>query len=62
MCEDCELSVVNNEQSPVALANDNWMGYVQDWVYEEEVIWMDKKLASPHWTGLTDFTIGAKGQ
>ena len=47
---------------PVSLANDNWVGYVQDWVYEQEVTWMEKTLASPHWTGFTVFTIGAKGQ
>ena len=49
-------------KSPVSLANDNWIGYVQDWVYEQEVTWMEKTVASPHWTGLTVFTIGAKGQ
>ena len=62
ICTDCRLCLSHNMKSPVSLANDNWVGYVQDWVYEQEVTWMEKTVSSPHWTGLTVFTIGAKGQ
>ena len=44
------------------LADDNWIGYVQEWVYEQEVTWIENTVSSPHWTGLAVFTIGAKGQ
>ena len=62
VCTDCRLCLSRNEKSPVSLANDNWVGYVQGWVYEQEVTWMEKIVSSPHWTGLTVFTIGATGQ
>ena len=60
VCTTCRLCLSQNMKSPVSLANDNWIGYVQDWVYEQEVTWMEKTVASPHWTGFTVFTIGAK--
>ena len=62
ICTDCQLCLSRNQKSPVSLANDNWVGYVPGWVYEQEVTWMEKTVSSPHWTGLTVFTIGAKGQ
>ena len=52
----------SNKKSPVGLTNDNWVGYAQNWIYDQEVTWMEKTVSSPHWTGLTVFTIGAKGQ
>ena len=43
--------------------NDNWWGYVDAWIYEQEVTWMEKTVATPFWTGLTVFSIGMrKGQ
>ena len=62
MCKDCRLCMRNNKKSPVASTNDNWVGYAQNWIYEQEVTWMEKTVSSPHRTGLTVFTIGAKGQ
>ena len=52
----------SNKKSPVGLTNDNWVGYAQNWIYDQEVTWMEKTVSSPHWTGLTVFTIGTKGQ
>ena len=52
----------NNNKSPAALTIDNWAGYARNWIYEHEVMWMEKTVSSPHWTGLTVFTIRAKGQ
>ena len=43
VCKDCRLCLSHNMKSPVSLANDNWVGYVQDWVYEQEVTCMEKK-------------------
>ena len=49
-------------KSPTALTNDNWIGYVEPWIYDQEVTWMEKTVASPYWTGLTVFSIGKKHQ
>ena len=48
--------------SRVSLADDSWVGDVKGWVYEREATWIEKTVAPPHWTSLTVFTIGAKGQ
>ena len=45
---------------PQGLIDDNWQGYIQAWVYEVGVTWMDKTVSSPFWTGLTLFSIGHK--
>ena len=42
---------------PAGLVNDNWYGYIQEWIYEMGVTWMEKTVATPYWTGLTLFTI-----
>ena len=51
----------NSKKSPVASTNDNLVRYAQNWIYEQELTWMEKTVSPPHWTGLTVFTIGAKG-
>ena len=44
------------------LSNDNWIGYVNRWIYEVGVTWMEKTVASPHWTGMTLFTVRQEGK
>jgi len=41
-----------NEIVPIGLSNDNWYGYVERFIYENEVTWMEKTCATPFWTGL----------
>jgi hypothetical protein len=70
LCEECHIPICRSCQKQLCahqkiirgLANDNWWGYVQDWIFEQEVTWMEKTVSTPFWTGLTIFTIGAKGQ
>ena len=38
-----------------------WYGYVQSWVYEVGVTWMEKTVSSPYWTGITLYSIGQRG-
>ena len=40
--------------------NENWQGYVEKWVYDKGLTWMEKTVASPYWTGLTLFCIELK--
>ena len=35
-------------------------GYLQAWIYDVGVTWMEKTVSSPYWTGLTLFSIGAR--
>ena len=46
---------------PQGLINDNFKGYVQSWIYDVGVTWMEKTVSSPFWTGITLFSIGARG-
>ena len=36
-------------------------GYVQRWISEVGVTWMEKTVATPYWTGLTLFTVRQQG-
>ena len=66
LCENCEIPICTEcikalkERTiiPEGLCNDNWHGYIQSWIYEQKVTWMEKTVCSPYWTGLTVFTIG----
>ena len=41
----------------MALANDNWYGFPESWIYEQGVTWMEKAVASPYWTGMLFISI-----
>eukprot|EP00959_Pyramimonas_sp_CCMP1952_P300068 6276178-Pyramimonas_sp.AAC.1 len=49
-----------NEVIPMGLANDNWYGYVEKWIHEKNVTWMEKTCASRCWTGLMLFSIDVR--
>lgn len=57
LCKTSQLELTSGAIIPAGLANDNWYGYVQEWIYKTEVTWMEKTVASPFWTGLTLFTV-----
>ena len=46
-----------NHISPVGLINDNFIGYLDAWIYQNDITWMEKTVASPFWTGMTLFSI-----
>jgi hypothetical protein len=51
-----------NEVPPKVLMNENWQGYVQAWIYDNNLTWLEKTIASPYWTGMTLFCIELKRQ
>ena len=46
-----------NKISPIGLINDNFNGYLDAWIYQNEITWMEKTVATPYWTGMTLFSI-----
>ena len=52
VCRDCQLAMMSEEILPRSLMNDNWLGYVDSWIYASDVTWMEKACASPFWAGL----------
>ena len=44
----------------MALLNDNFIGYVDPWIYEADITWMERTVATPFWTGMTLFSIDRK--
>ena len=44
----------------MAIVNDNFIGYVDPWIYEADITWMEKTVATPFWTGMTLFSIDRK--
>ncbi len=51
------LQLQDRQTVPEALANDNWHGYVQDWIYKAGVTWMEETVSTPFWTGMTPFAM-----
>ena len=58
----CRVSLQRGDIVPESLGNDNWYGYIQDWIYQVGVTWMEKTVATPYWTGLTLFTVRQRGK
>ena len=44
----------------MALINDNFVGYLDPWLYQADITWMEKTGATPYWTGMTLFSIDRK--
>ena len=44
----------------IALVNDSWYGFIDAWIYQNQVTWMEKTCASPFWTGLLLFSINSR--
>ena len=62
ICASCMPILQQNEIVPSGLANDNWYGYIQNWIYEVGVTWMGKTVSSPYWTGMTLFSVSKRGR
>ena len=61
ICVDCRLCLQRNVAIPAGLMNDNWYGYIEPWIFEQKVTWMEKLVSSPYWTGMTLFAISRHG-
>ena len=57
ICKTCQVLLESKKIVPTGLCNDNWIGYLQAWVYEVGVTWMERTVATPYWTGMTLFTV-----
>ena len=44
----------------MALISDNFVGYLDPWLYQADITWMEKTVAAPCWTGMTLFSIDRK--
>ena len=60
ICADCRFCLTKNQLSPMSLVNDNFVGYLDPWIYEHDITWMEKTVATPFWTGMTLFSIDRK--
>ena len=60
ICASCRYCLSQNVCSPMALLNDNFIGYVDPWIYEADITWMERTVATPFWTGMTLFSIDRK--
>ena len=61
ICLACRIGLQRNRELPNGFMNDNWYGYVQKWIFEQNVTWMEKLVSSPYWTGMTLFSISRHG-
>ena len=52
---------MQNREMQTGLTTDNWYGYIQRWIFENKVTWMEKLVSSPYWTGMTLFSISRHG-
>ena len=44
----------------MGLLNDNAIGYLDPWIYDNDITWMEMTVATPFWTGMTLFSIDRK--
>ena len=61
ICVDCMLCLQRKQEIPAGFTNDNWYGYIEKWIFEQKVTWMEKLVSSPYWTGMTLFSISRHG-
>ena len=52
VCRECRIGLQANIVVPIGLINDNWYGYVDRFIYEQQVTWMEMTCATPFWTGM----------
>ena len=44
----------------MGVMNDHYIGYLDPWIYQTDIAWMEKTVATPFWTGMTLFPIDRK--
>ena len=65
ICEQCDIPICNEcwrytlleEQIPKALCNDNFTGYVHEFIVQAKVRWIEATIAAPVFTGLVTYYI-----
>jgi hypothetical protein len=51
-----------NQIAAMGLSNDNFYGYLDAWIWENNITWMEKTVATPFWTGMLLFSIDSRGE
>ena len=46
-----------NHISPAGLINDNIIGYLDAWIYQHVITWVEQTVYTPFWTDMTLFSI-----
>ena len=57
MSRACSVDISANRIAPLSLGNDNFVGYMDSCLHEQDVTWMEKTVSTPYWTGLTVMSI-----
>ena len=57
ICKKCGPGLTSGKAVPIALANDNWYGYADNFIYENNMTWIEKTRASPYWTSIMLFSV-----
>ena len=42
VCLDCQICLQKKQLSPMSLMNDNFIGFLDPWIYETDITWMEK--------------------
>ena len=56
-CNQCYNMTKRNEKIPKALTNDNFIGYMNQYIVDKKVTWLEATIASPVFTGLITYYI-----
>jgi len=63
ICKECWQFTLLEEKIPKALCNDNFTGYVDEFIVQAQVKWIEATIAAPVFTGLVTYYIeGHKSQ
>ena len=60
ICKECREALTSKRIPPKILSNDNFYGYIEKWIFEQEVTWMEKTVAMPFWTSMLLFAVDSK--
>ena len=42
VCLECQICLQKKQLSPMGLMNDNFIGFLDPWIYETDITWMEK--------------------
>ena len=57
VCNECWRLSILGEKIPKALANDNFIGYVHEFLVQNKVTWLEATIAGPVFSGLVTYYI-----
>ena len=42
VCLECQICLQKKQLSPMGLMNDNFIGFLDPWIYDTDITWMEK--------------------